>query len=335
MAMTARGAQLPQGLGLFIHIPLFVAKELIRDIPEDLFKIIPNQFFYAASKVIGTSGLWRGVAMLVGLCSTAGFFLRARRWNSMDYFFAFTILLIAVLPGTAHQVKYYFFPIMPIAAYYLFTFTGWVAGQCKARRNRRWIGNAILVAAGCIFFFSLLLDFTAGTIHFIKENPRRAYAPWAPERFWAFQNEYDDAWARVSESATWIAQNTPTNSLLLSRKPDHLFVMSRRQGWRYEIPKNVQCETIMESVEKFAPEHMILLLEDGFPSGPALNTYGNNREAVLDETVRKVPEQWRIVYTTQEPVTRVWEYVAADSDSKGNTIQETASSPSNDFSGTP
>jgi len=313
MAMTARGAQLPQGLGLFIHIPLFVAKELIRDIPEDLFRLIPNQFFYAASKVIGTSGLWRVVAMLVGLCSTAGFFLRARRWNSMDYFFAFTILLIAILPGTAHQVKYYFFPIMPIAAYYLFTFTGWVAGHCKIRLNRRWMGNAILVAAGCIFFFSLLLDFTAGTIHFIKENPRRVYAPWAPERFQAFHNEYDDAWARVSESAAWIQQNTPTNALLLSRKPDHLYVMSQRQGWRYEIPSKVQCKTIMESVEKFAPEQAVYLLEDAFPAGASLNTYGNNREHVLNETIRKVPDAWQLVYSTSEPVTRIWAYIGTKS----------------------
>jgi hypothetical protein len=308
LAMAEGYAQVFQGKSLWASFPLLMANEFTQDLPLFIWRIMPAHFFYSASKVFGTPGFWRIVAILMGTGTLAGLFLRLRRWNSVDYFFIFSLLLIAAIPGALY-VKYYFFPLLPIAAFYFFHFMAWTAKQFESRFN--WLGMAwaVRIMAVGIFSFSLLLDFAAGTVHFIKENPRRVYGVWAPERFLDFQNEYDDAWARVSESATWLMQSTPTNALLLSRKPDHLYLMSQRQGWRYEIPMQVQCSTTMESVEQFAPDRMVFLLEDSFPSGEALYTYGNNRDVVLNETVRKEPDSWRVVYVTSEPVTRIWAYV--------------------------
>ena len=307
LSIVEKHAQHFWGTSLWASFPLLVGTEIIRDIPQFLFRVIPAHYLYAAPKVAGTAGFWNAVALGMGGGIALGFLLRMRKWNAVDFFFAFTLLLIAALPGPIYD-KYYFFPLLPIAAYYFFHFLAWLRVKCEGPLKWKAAARAIPFAAAGIFCFSLLLDFTAGMVHFVKENPRRPYGPWAPERFLAFHNQYDDAWARVSEAATWVKDNTPTNALLLSRKSDHLFVMSGRQGCRYDIPRNVQCATLMEAVEKFAPERMVLLLEDAFPAGPALNAYGNNREHVLNETVRKVPERWRVVYSTAEPVTRVWAY---------------------------
>ena len=306
VAMAEGYAQM-QGQNLWVQFPLIMAQEFIRDIPVFLAKVLPRQFLYAATEVIPSRLLWEAVDVATGFAMAAGFLLRVRRWTAIDYFFLFTILLIAAIPGPIYD-KYAFFPILPIAAFYGFGFLEWAAQRSSAFFRSEWMGRGIRIAALGALAFSLLLDFTAGGIHFAKENPRRPYGSWAPERFLAFGNSYYDAWARVSEAATWIRENTPADALLLSRKSDHLFVMSGRQGWRYDLPRKVQCKTTMEAVEKFAPDRMVLLLEDAFPTGITFDAYGNNREQVLNETVRKVPERWRVVYSTAEPVTRVWAY---------------------------
>ncbi|NCA81943.1 MAG: hypothetical protein EOM72_04275 [Opitutae bacterium] len=303
----AEGYARMQGQKLWVQFPLIMAQEFIRDIPVFLAKVIPRQFLYAATEVIPSQLFWDGVGGVAGFAMAAGLLLRIRRWTAIDYFFIFTILLIAAIPGPIYD-KYAFFPILPIAAFYCFGFMEWVAHRAAGFFHSKWMGHGVRAAALGALVFSLLLDFTAGGIHFAKETPRRLHGPWAPERFQSFGNAYYDAWARVSEAATWIRKNTPADALLMSRKPDHLFVMSGRQGWRYDLPRKVLCETSMDAVEKFSPDRMVLLLEDAFPSGPTFDAYGNNREAVLNETVRKMPERWRVVYSTAEPVTRVWAY---------------------------
>lgn len=317
VALVERHAEAFQGTSLWANFPMFVATELFRDIPGFLVSAIPSHFFYSAEKVAFGGDFWRGVACLVGVGSSIGFLLRIRRWTAVDYFFIFSLLLIAVIPGAQITDRNYFFPVLPMAAFYFFCCMERVAQSIGRRPPWRRGAIAVRGVAVGVFCFSLLLDFGAGAVHFMKENPRRPYAPWAPERFQAFHNDYDDAWARVSEAAAWIREHTPEDAVLLSRKPDHLLVMSGRQGWRYEIPAEVQCETIMDSVEKFAPTRMVLLLEDAFPANESPFGYGNNRKYVLDETVRKFPERWREVYSVTGPVTRVWAYAGAAGEPTG------------------
>lgn len=300
-------AQTHYGKSLQAHFLGILALEIVRDLPRFMLEVIPSHFFYHAEKIAFTPGFWTWAGRLVGVGASAGFLLRIRQWNATDYFFAFTLLLIAIIPGPVYD-RSYFYPVLPIAAFYFFGAVAWLAERFpRIGIGRKGVQAVWLVALG-LFGVSLLVDFAAGAVHFIKEQPRRPFGPWAPERFRAFETAYDDAWAGVSEAATWIKENTPTNALLLSRKPDHLLVMSGRKGWRYDIPREVGRQTIMESVEKFAPEQMVLLLEDAFPTGSAVWTYGNNREAVLNATVRKVPEKWQMIHATEDPVTRVWAY---------------------------
>lgn len=300
-------AQIYRGQSLKDNFAWIMATEVVRDVPTYLLAVIPRHFFYNAEEIaLGTRG-WGAVCGLVGLGSAAGFLRRAWRWNAVDFFFAFSLLLIAATPGPIYD-KSYFYPLLPIYAFYFFEAVERTAGRSGRRPAGRWPARALWSGALAVFGFSLLLDFGAGAVHFIKENPRRAYGPWAPERFWAFRNEYDDAWARVSEAAAWIRTNAPANALLLSRKPDHLFVMAGRRGWRYDIPKEVGAVTIMEAVGKFASAHRVLLLEDAFPTGEFIFTYGNNREYVLNNTVRKFPDRWRLLFATAAPTTRVWVY---------------------------
>lgn len=309
-------AQIYRGQSLKENFIWLMATEVVRDVPAYLLSVMPRHFFYNVEEIALTSRWWGVVGNLVGLGAAAGFLLRARRWNAVDFFFVFSLLLIAATPGPIYD-KSYFFPLLPIFAFYFFEAVARSADRCGPYSPGRWLGRGIWAGALGVFGFSLLLDFGAGTVHFIKENPRRAYGPWAPERFLAFRNEYDDAWARVSEAAAWIQTNAPADALLLSRKPDHLFVMSGRRGWRYDIPKEVGEATIMEAVEKFASDHRILLLEDAFPTGKFIFTYGNNREYVLNETVRKFPDRWRLLFAAAAPTTRVWAY-EDKSDSAGN-----------------
>lgn len=300
-------ARIYRGQSLKEHFAWIMATEIVRDVPTYLLAVIPRHFFYNAEEIAFGSRWWNLAGNLVGLVAAAGFLLRARRGNAVDFFFVFSLLLIAATPGPIYD-KSYFFPLFPIYAFCFFHALEWLALRWGRRPQGRWPARAVWAGALGVFCFSLMLDFGAGAVHFIKENPRRPHGPWAPARFLAFHNEYDDAWARASEAAAWMQANTPADALLLSRKPDHLFAMSGRRGWRYDIPKEVGCTGIMEAVGKYAASRPIYLLEDAFPTGDFIFTYGNNREYVLNETVRKFPDRWRLVLTTSAPATRVWAY---------------------------
>ncbi len=309
LVLADQHARMFRGTGLWMSFPMLMATEIIRDLPGYVFRVIPANFFYSAHKVFGSGGLWRGVGIGVGLCAVIGFSLRVRRWNELDGFFVFTLLLIAAIPGPIYDQNY-FYPVLPIFALYVFEFAGWASRQASRTWRHGRVSTAVKLTAGLLFAFSLSLNLSAGVVHFVKENPRRPYAPWAPERYLAFGQDYYHAWAGVSAAATWIRYNTPADAVLLSRKPEQLFVMSGRQGWRSDIPRSVQCETIMEAVQRFAPDRMVLLLEDAFPTGAMPNAYGNSRNHVLNQTVRKEPDQWQMRYEVKSPVTRVWAYGA-------------------------
>ena len=104
--------------------------------------------------------------------------------------------------------------------------------------------------------------------------------------------------------AQWLPGHVPTNAVVASRKPDHVWLVSSRRGFRYDEPAPGEAaKDVWSHIIAQRGDGPLLILQDAFPAGTG---YGNARVHGLDPAVAEHRDQLDLLYETASPVTRVW-----------------------------
>ncbi|MCB1102333.1 MAG: glycosyltransferase family 39 protein [Kiritimatiellae bacterium] len=282
--------------------------------PPYLHSVLPSILFphlIEGRNLLGILGLgflaapfrW-GVAALVAV----GFGLSLRRFSAMELYWILTWVLISIFPFPGFY-PYYLFPMVFIAAIYVARSVG-VLSDMATRGNRQRSTQVRGVILGGMAAYVLAIALTSGVIHWRKEQPRRAYAPTAPERYRFYLNDYYDAWSTFAEAAEWIRNHTPQNALVASRKPGHYFVLSDRQGWRYDEPNRIGYSNAWDAVMGMGRDAPVYVVEDAFAGqGEHSTWYGESRVHVLEPLLQEHADAFELVFTSSKPSTRVWRYI--------------------------
>ena len=101
-------------------------------------------------------------------------------------------------------------------------------------------------------------------------------------------------WTRYLQAASWIAENTPANAVLMSRKPDLLYLLAERQTVEY--PYTQDGAILMSTIEHNA---VSFILEDAF-------TWTRTTETYLIPAMHASAGDFALAYETPAPHTRVW-----------------------------
>lgn len=273
--------------------------------PQYYFTDLPRVLFYNVfdgrdllARVLTPAGAAAVRWTFLGFV-TAGFLLRLRRPRLPEFYWIFYWLLISA-PPFPPQGHWYVIPMLPLAALY---------AADAARRLLRCVGRDTRMPAFALGVSVTVLALLGGVAHAVKELPRWGRAPWDPERYRAMHNEYMDAWAGYVEAALWIGSNLPPDTAVVSRKPQHVWIMTGRQGWRYDAP-DVPGTNLLDRLERVAATRPVVVMEDAFPSYEgATFSYGASRSA-LSRFLHDEQARFELVFQANS---RVWRYRGAAS----------------------
>lgn len=279
-----------------------------QSLPSDLFFM-----FFGSDGLLGKLHLGglSGVGMwLVAGLVVAGFLRGIRRMQMAEWFWLFYWAMFCtynagsepVAEGGFHFQPRYLAPILPLAALYFVGGIDWlfsglgrwlkVAGPCR---------NAVIAAVGG---YALLTSLAVGGICLKNTWRFRGLAAWAPERVQSSENADDLAFARYIETANWAAAHLPANAVIASRKPQHTLLFSGLKGFRYDMDWLEEgCRDAWDNTVAYGRYGPVYLLQDAFP---ATSGYGNTRVHVLDPAIAAHEADLELVYSTEEPVTKLW-----------------------------
>lgn len=284
---------------VFHDIAVAFPKYFAQDLPISLFfGLLDGRFLLGR---VGLAFLAGPVRALVLLLIVLGFVLRLRKPGVTEAYWVFYWLIISA-PPFPPQGNWYVYPMLPLAAAYLLHALRFLGSLAPAPAGERLARVAVLA----VLVYNLATAVVGAAIHFIKELPRWSYGAWEPARYGFYRNEYYDAWARFVEAGQWASSNLPPSALLVSRQPQQMYLMVGREGWRYDLAQ-VPGTNLWDRMQRYRSEgRPVALVEDAFKAYEGASfSYGVAHWALRDLFAHHAGDL-ELVYSTGEPVTRVW-----------------------------
>lgn len=305
-----------------------IAGDLARTFPEYFLNILPSSMFYGLFygevydllQKVHMHGITRVMRFLLPALIFIGWACRLRRPSVLECFYFFHLLLICAMPLKAENA-YYLFPIFPLSGMYL-VLGGYYTFRFAAQRTSSWADQhgtgfsgwtgflesmAPLFAMG-VAFYVLLMACAVGAVHLKKEWPRWQFAGWAPERYEMFEDPYFDAWANFVRAGQWLGRHAPENAVVASRKPLHTYVFSKRKGWAYHIPSEMEEESVQKAFQSAAERGPVYLIEDGFHLAAPQSSYGQTHRIVMDQVFENPSGTFSLVHKFEDPATKIWKF---------------------------
>lgn len=290
------------------RIPSDVATAFPKYFGQDLpnaffFQMFDGRNFLDLLRVGFLAPVVRGAILALVLL---GFCLRLRRFTILEVYWVCYWLIICS-PPMAPQGNWYIYPVLPVAALYLFEALERIGALASRPAGAAWPRHTAAAVTVLCALYAATAAAGAGLVHFRKEHAVRHAHPWAAERYLRYKNEYMDACARYAEAAEWIGSHAPQDAVVASRKPQHTFLFSGRKGWRLDVPESIGATSAWHSVELMAARHPVYMIEDAFKGySGATFSYGAHREAVLRPLFEQHGAAFDLVHGTEAPTTRVW-----------------------------
>ncbi len=180
---------------------------------------------------------------------------------------------------------------VPFALLYLLAACAWLAHRLAAllagaAPGRDRLRLAAVIAVACVLAASTL-----------AVNLRRAERNLRVTRNQTLAQVYADnpEWTRYLDSAAWLAQHTPADAVIMSRKPDLLYLLSARRTVEYPY---TQDGAILSATLR--ANRVSYILEDAF-------TWTRTSETYLAPAMRSLPGSFSLVNETPPPQTRIWQ----------------------------
>jgi hypothetical protein len=108
-------------------------------------------------------------------------------------------------------------------------------------------------------------------------------------------NAGNPEWTRYLEAASWLEQNTPAEAVIVSRKPDLLYLLTHRRTLEY--PYTTDTSALLSSIKRSGA---CFVLQDAF-------TWTRSTEIYLAPAMQGAPGVFWLVHQSDRPVTRIWQ----------------------------
>lgn len=202
----------------------------------------------------------------------------------------------------------YFFPVLPLAALYLYRGLETTAWGLRRIFKRDYPGErSVSVCAALMAVYVLTTSMVVAGIRIQYAWETRGMTAWAPERMLMQDDPDRRAFGRYLETVLWAKTNTPPDAVIVSRKPAHTYLFSDRKSHRYDMLNDVT--GVWNTITYYVQSRPVYLLEDAFS---VESGYGRDRRGMLLPAMRAHSNALHLVYATREPVTRLWRVTAGD-----------------------
>jgi hypothetical protein len=248
------------------------------------FKLYSLRFFPNILTGIenGNSLPWQLFGAVVSFITFIGLgygFFQKSRILSIYVIFYLGILLAWPEKWTSSR---FLLPVLPFLYYYLLSGSCILYGIVESRFRRTKIKRPFAIndtSANRILLWSclLLISFVNITERFrAREEPDRS-----PD------------WDNYYSCADWVRNNTPSNAVIVSRKPELFYLRSERKGFLYPLSHDVK--KVIDGIKKGGATYVVL---DNF-------RWSGTSARYLFPAISSHPELFKVVYSLHNPETYV------------------------------
>ena len=228
-----------------------------------------------AGKLDAGFGLLLAFLLMVG----AAIGVRQRQWLLLLY----CVVMQAVVILWPYPQQRYALPLLPFYFFYLFLALDWLASQVQPS-SRRWANAGLAFFLAGSLGFLALVNLDAGLQAFRLRN--------APD-VTAFYQASSAEWANYFQAGAWLADHTPSDAVVVSRKPYLIYLYHNRPSLSllWDLDPDAWMQYLRE-------ENADYIIEDAF-------TWSDATTRFLPPVLHTYPQAFQLVYATEPPVTRV------------------------------
>jgi hypothetical protein len=230
------------------------------------FTILPQTLL----PIIKANVLISIIGLLFVFLSVVGFIKKIRCISIIELYFVFSLIVLLAWPKVWSSERF-LLPVLPIFIFYIFSGLFWLAAKIKLK-------NFVLVLVIIFIFLNTLEIISQAKIaignHFSYLKGDK-YAG------------YPMDWRRYFETIEWIYKNIPQNKIIMARKPEFVYLLSRRKSFCYPFTTNAQ--EIEQAIQKAD-----YILFDNFQWTGTTYRY-------LLPVIQQKPAKYEIVNRTKSP----------------------------------
>ena len=293
-------------------------ENLIRSFPVYFLRSMPSMLFFSLfdyhhflGKIAGTTiSQWTSIA--VALVVLTGWISRLLKHHSAyEWYWLFGWLLACIYnqPDYAARGAFlfqprYVFPLLALSGLY---FIAGISTGCRlaARwppfyRHPCFKRTALILPA----VYILLTTTAAGMARTYKTLVHWGRAGWDPVRLADTGFDVDKAFAEYMAAGSWMRESLPAQAIIASRKPEHIWLVSGKKGFRYDAERLAPELGLWENILAYRRFGPVYILQDAYPDTV---DYGKVRRSALDPLLAAHHSHLNLVYENGNPPTRIWQ----------------------------
>ncbi len=244
------------------------------DILARVWKNFAFYCFIVMPKMLASIILSKLLAGILGVVfavlTLIGYFKKLKRFSVIEIYFIFSIIVILVWPRIWSSERF-LLPVTPFFAFYVFGGLLWLARKIRFEHLTKIVVGALVVTN----FIAIIL-YSRGTIRNNTEYLKGdKYAG------------YDDDWRNYFEVIAWVGENIPKDKIIMARKPEFVYLLSRRKSLTYPF-------TTDYNEMKKAIKRCDYIIVDNFYRSESAKHW-------LLPALQKEPENYRVIIETKPP----------------------------------
>ena len=176
------------------------------------------------------AGILRIVAgALFAILIIIGFITRIKRYAVFDVYFVFAVMVLLAWPKVWASDRFLMI-ILPFLVIYMFSALFWIVSKIKVRYVVEAFAG-LIICLNIVMMTDIVRYSTADNIAYLRGDRLAGYSL---------------DWRRYFELIDWIRRKTPSGSVIMARKPEFVYLQSRRKSFIY--PFTTDHEEIRQSI---------------------------------------------------------------------------------------
>jgi len=230
------------------------------------FTILPMTLlpFFRSAGLLAISGL------TFILLTIIGFIKKIKSLTIIELYFILGTIILLAWPKVWSSDRF-ILPLLPIFIIYIFFAIVWLAEKLKSKYLPLVI-IGIFIILNAMAIVPMARDSIANNLRYLKGDKYAGYTT---------------DWRRYFELIEWIKENIPKGQVVMARKPEFVFLLSKHKSFTY--PLTTDHNKIKDAITKTD----YVLFDNFFWTGTT--------QRYLLPVIQEAPENYEIVYQTKKP----------------------------------
>ncbi len=202
--------------------------------------------------------------------SLVGFLKRIAKFTVLEIYYTPALIVLLIWPNVWSSDRF-FLPVLPIFLFYVYEAIFWLSEKIRSRYSAVVL-TGIMVILNAYSIFGMARESVVNNTKYLKGN---IYAGYTLD------------WQRYFELIGWIRSNTPQTSIIMARKPEFVYLLSKRKSFVYPFTTNA--EDVKQAINRCD-----YIIYDSFGWTATTQRY-------LLPILQQQPENYEIIHQTLKP----------------------------------